>query len=92
MLKCMWSCLPNNGCFAFTSKSLWPNSTDIPQKVLSINNASMYSDFLIKILLEWTINQHIDTQVVLFTNDCIPSHLPTLEQLLVCIGSSQSEQ
>ena len=45
------------------SKSLWPNSTDIPQKVLSINNASMYSDFLIKILLEWTINQHIDTQV-----------------------------
>ena len=48
------------------SKSLWPNSTDIPQKVLSINNASMYSDFLRKILLEWTINQHIDTQVFFY--------------------------
>ena len=45
------------------NKTSWPNSKAIPQRILLVQNATTYSDYLRRILIHWTINKQIDVQM-----------------------------
>ena len=45
------------------NKTSWPNSKAIPQRILVVQIATTYSDYLRRILIHWTIKKQIDVQM-----------------------------
>ncbi len=76
MLRCMWSCYTATTAeILCQNKQIWPDrSKHMPMELKWVQNPSMYSDYLRRVLIRWVINNKIDLRMLSITQR------PTLSQ------------